>query len=120
MIDMYDSMGTFAGSVTENGLGHQVFEDQLGQTMGTFEPGIDGGGTFRDSMGHTVAEVQETVGGHEFHDPQGGLMGTASTDPTGQTSFRDSTGAMTGTFDPMTGNMSNAIGEVTDSVQPRM
>ena len=120
MIDMYDSMGTLAGSVTENSVGHQVFEDQLGQTMGMFEPGVDSGGTFRDAMGHTVAEVQETVGGHEFHDAQGGLIGTASTDPTGQTSFRDSIGAATGTFDPMTGNMSNAIGQVTGTVQERM
>lgn len=109
MDQFFDQAGQLLQS-TENFGGQHIVRNAAGQIVKTFHP-TAGGGHWSDSFGHVVEHVR-TVGDTVQHlSPSGQII--SSTSVLGnQTLFQNTMGQTLTTFDPMTGNVSDAIGQV--------
>lgn len=114
MSQFYDQTGHFLQSTEVFGNNH-VVRNAAGQIIKTFHP-TSTGGYWTDALGHVIERVQ-TVGDTVQHlSPNGQLLGSTSS-LGNQTLFQNTMGQTLMSFDPMTGNVSDAIGQVVGFVR---
>ncbi len=105
----FSPLGKFLFQERTHQDGSTTQHDSMGKLMARFTPHVGGGGTWSDPMGHVLERVQEFGGVTRTLDPMGALKYTQS-NIGGQSVLRDSLAQTLLRQDPMSGNITNALG----------
>jgi hypothetical protein len=99
------------------GLGGTVIQrDPLGYVQSTFHPMGSNGGYVADALGNITERVMHVGAQTNFYDASWRPLGSAA-QMLGKTFFRDPNLAPLGSFDPMTGNVTDAIGMLAGRIR---
>lgn len=114
-MDFFSSTNVFQGTFNDLPNGDGQFTDKFGAVVGTVTPFGDGH-LIKDSLGMVTGRLQMLGDNLMYFDAHNNIVGSAQSFGH-QIMQKDALGMTTGMFDPMTGNMTNAIGQLTGMVR---
>jgi hypothetical protein len=106
---IFDALGHTLGSSVDHADGSTSFFDSSGIFQGKFHPTADGGGFATNALGVTVDTIHPVVGGVHHLTPTGTTQLVERT-LGANTYYQTAQGDILGHFDPLTGNVTNALG----------
>ena len=114
MDHFYDLTGHFVASMSPDLDGGHTVHNAMGSVVKSFTPTVNGGGFWTDALGHTIEHVKAFGDSIQHFSPTGVLTQT-DTPFAGRTLFNNALGQTMASYDPMSGNFSNAIGQLIGS-----
>ena len=109
--EIFDTLGNHSGSV--NTVGNQLhINDSMGNFNGSIQNFGNNSAIMHDQLGNMVGKISTFGDQVQVHNSMGGLVETISKSGN-QFQTRDALGALKSSYDPLSGNISNALGNIT-------
>lgn len=117
MNSIFDAHQQYAGSVDHGIGGATVVRDAMGLPQQVFRPfGGNGDGAWYDAMGNVTDRVSHFANQTNHFSAGGAFLGSASR-VLGREVFRNPVGMTVATFDPMTSNVTDSIGQLMGRIR---